>query len=458
MTDTHDIAVVGAGLTGSALAVQLARCLRAGARVLLLGAPGETARGIAYSTKSPEHLLNVRAGRMSLIRDDTDHFVRWLVQDRRGELAGDPGQDYAPRTSYGRYVDDTLREAIAGSAAVTTVVEEKATRVLLEGQGFVIATAGGSSFRAGAVVLCIGHGPLSFPLPVGSIPREAGERMIADPWTDPRMATIAPDARILFVGSSQTMADHAVGLAAAGHRGPMVAVSRHGQLPATQLRHQTEPFSVPVNGPSLLGLFKGIVEAGSAEARAGRDWRAVIDGLRPRSQALWEGLSLEERRRFIRHAEAAWLVHRSRLAPAVGERIEALQAEGRLTIRAGRLAAVAPVHDAISAGVRPRGEGRIRFETFDWIINCSGVGRLRPDAMEPLLAQMLAGGIVRPHQLGRGLEILGDYTAIDLNGAPVTGLFVLGPLAGGHFFESVAVPEIAEQCAHLAQRLADTSP
>ena len=118
----------------------------------------------------------------------------------------------------------------------------------------------------------------------------------------------------------------------------------------------------------------------------------MIDGLRPPSQGLWEGLSLEERRRFVRHAESEWTLHRSRLAPAVGERVAALLAEGRLVLRAARLVAVAAVPDGVSAGLRTRGERQARLETFDWIISCSGVGRLRPDAMEPILAQMLADG------------------------------------------------------------------
>jgi uncharacterized NAD(P)/FAD-binding protein YdhS len=35
-----------------------------------------------------EHLLNVRAGNMSALRDDPDHFVRWLVA--RGGRHGEP--------------------------------------------------------------------------------------------------------------------------------------------------------------------------------------------------------------------------------------------------------------------------------------------------------------------------------------------------------------------------------
>jgi uncharacterized NAD(P)/FAD-binding protein YdhS len=254
------------------------------------------------------------------------------------------------------------------------------------------------------------------------------------------------------------MADQAVGLDAAGHRGTMVAVSRHGQLPASQRLHQTEPRTVPIDRRTLRGLFRTIVAAGRNEAHEGGDWRAVIDGLRPLSQELWEGLSFDERRRFIRHAEAAWLTHRSRLAPAAGARIDALRATGRLTIRAARLDGVVPADGRLGARLRIRGTGRIEVDSFDWIVNCSGVGRLRPDAMEPLLAQMLADGIVRIHALGRGLDIRADHTAIDTRGVPVEGLRVLGPLGGGHFFESIAVPEIAEQGARLAAALTRAAP
>jgi uncharacterized NAD(P)/FAD-binding protein YdhS len=422
-------------------------------RVLLLGSPGETAKGLAYATTAPEHTLNVRAGRMSLIRDDPDHFVRWLARGGLVPDGADPAQHFAPRQTYGRYVEDTLRHALSASGGRISVREEKASRLVREGAAFAVGTSGGRGIRASSVVLCIGHGPPSFPLPPGAIPAAAAGRMITDPWTDPRMGAIAPGDRILFIGASQTMADQAVGLDAAGHRGEMVAVSRHGQLPASQLLHQTEPRAVLIDRRTLRGLFRTVVAAGRDEAREGGDWRAVIDGLRPLSQELWEGLSFDERRRFIRHAEAAWLTHRSRLAAAVGARIDALRAAGRLTIRAARLDGVVPADGRLGARLRIRGTGRIEVDSFDWIINCSGVGRLRPDAMEPLLAQMLADGIVRIHALGRGLDIRADHTAIDTTDAPVEGLRVLGPLAGGHFFESIAVPEIAEHSATLAAAL-----
>ena len=47
---THDVLILGAGFTGTALAIQLARRLPAGSRVLLVGTPKATGRGLAYGT------------------------------------------------------------------------------------------------------------------------------------------------------------------------------------------------------------------------------------------------------------------------------------------------------------------------------------------------------------------------------------------------------------------------
>ena len=43
---------------------------------------------------------------------------------------------------------------------------------------------------------------------------------------------------------------------------------------------------------------------------------------------------------------------------------------------------------------------------------------------------------------------------IGRDGAATPGLYAIGTLAGGHFFESVAVPELAAQAARLARALA----
>lgn len=70
------VAVVGAGFSGTLLAINL---LRLRQRVVLFERdPAKLAKGQAFGTRCPEHLLNVRAVNMSAYPADPGHFVRWM--------------------------------------------------------------------------------------------------------------------------------------------------------------------------------------------------------------------------------------------------------------------------------------------------------------------------------------------------------------------------------------------
>src|SRR5688572_13052352 len=71
------VAIVGAGFSGSLLAVHLVRQARAPLRVILVERRGRPGRGVAYGTRHSSHLLNVRTAGMSAFPEDPDHFVRW---------------------------------------------------------------------------------------------------------------------------------------------------------------------------------------------------------------------------------------------------------------------------------------------------------------------------------------------------------------------------------------------
>jgi len=72
------VAIIGSGFSGSLLAVQLMRRFLPGGRVYLIEKNAKFGGGLAYSTGNPNHLLNVRAGRMSAFADAPDHFANWL--------------------------------------------------------------------------------------------------------------------------------------------------------------------------------------------------------------------------------------------------------------------------------------------------------------------------------------------------------------------------------------------
>jgi uncharacterized NAD(P)/FAD-binding protein YdhS len=106
----------------------------------------------------------------------------------------------------------------------------------------------------------------------------------------------------------------------------------------------------PEQAPSTaLGLWRLIRQRVAETRQQELDWRAVIDGLRPRTQQLWSRLDLHERRRFLRHVSVIWDVHRHRIAPELQALLDDLQAQGRLRILAARLPANLHLGDLMPA-------------------------------------------------------------------------------------------------------------
>ena len=100
------MAIVGAGFSRTLLAINL---LRWGARVVLIERDHDKlARGLAYDTRQPEHLLNLRAANMSAFPDDPEHFLRWL-----GLADTEQANRFAPQLTYGRDLRQQLLTALA---------------------------------------------------------------------------------------------------------------------------------------------------------------------------------------------------------------------------------------------------------------------------------------------------------------------------------------------------------
>ena len=74
------VAIIGGGFSGTMVAAQLAR---KGIDAVLIDGSGRAGLGVAYSTREPAHVLNVRAEVMSAWPDDLEHFVRLVEAGRR---------------------------------------------------------------------------------------------------------------------------------------------------------------------------------------------------------------------------------------------------------------------------------------------------------------------------------------------------------------------------------------
>jgi uncharacterized NAD(P)/FAD-binding protein YdhS len=431
MTDRFETAIIGNGVSGTLLAIRLARLGRTG--VALIG-PQPPGRGLAYETPDAEHLLNVAAGRMSLFPEDPQNFVRWLAEASGLEPPPGPG-DFVPRSLYGDYVQARLAEA-----GGTRTVSAEITGLDREGAGFRLTHAGGSFF-ARQVVLALGNFPPRWP---GAFAAHADDpRLLGNPWDVAREAALPADARILLLGTGLTMVDVALTLLGSGHGQPITALSRHGLLPQPHLV-QRQPAPV-ISLADLPADPRGLLIWLRRNTRGQEDWRPYIDALRPVTQSLWSRWDEAARAAFCRHLRAFWDVHRHRLAPKVALRLTAEQQAGRLGVRAGRVTVVTAAADGIRVATSDGWQGE-----FDAIVNCTGPAADPRQGTSPLLTHMLAQGLVEGHPFGLLTDADG---AVTVGGQARPGLFALGPLCRPALWEITAVPDIRTQVAALAARL-----
>jgi uncharacterized NAD(P)/FAD-binding protein YdhS len=446
----REIAIIGAGFSGTLLAVHLLRRAQPDDRILLIERNAAFGRGTAYATGNDGHLLNVRAGNMSAFSDQPDHFLDWLHHHPRAASAMVTTPDrltFVSRRLYGSYIQDILTGEIARErgAPRLSLVADEAVALHAAGARHRLEVAGGRQYDADVIVLAIGNFPTQ-----GNEPG-----YIANPWDPAALAGIDPDGSVLLVGTGLTMVDTVISLLDQDHHGPIQAISRRGLLPRTHAAVAAVERILPAaTAPRRVrALFERIrAEVRRAEAHGG-DWRAVLDSLRPDTRDLWRNLPLAEKQRFLRHVRPWWDVHRHRMAPSVAARIAAVRGSGQLTIERARLGRLTRKGRSVEAELLPiRGAVPV-YRQVERVINCSGpLGDIERIA-SPLVRGLLRSGQLRPDPLGIGLEVTNEGAAIDRQGGISKSLYAVGPITRGVFWESTAVPDIRLHCEALAGHL-----
>ncbi|RKR88459.1 putative NAD(P)/FAD-binding protein YdhS [Micromonospora pisi] len=453
---SRTVLVVGGGCSGTLVSRELLR--GTSDSVVLVDPSPDPGTGIAYGPAArPWHLLNSPAGTMSADPDTPGDFVDFCRLRRPTASAG----DFMPRSWYGDYLRQTLDTTHRHAAGRLRIRRDRVSRIVATTGGVDVEFESGARSAADRVVLAIGAPGSGDPVARWSVGYDGRRGYVRDPWAPGALDTVPVDRPVLLLGTGLTAVDVALSLAEAGQRAPMVAVSRHGLLPNSQ-RRPGPPVpaqgGLPESAPSLRQLVRQLREL----VRAGADWRSVVDGLRPRLDGLWAGLSPVDRDRFLRHLARHWEVHRHRMAPEIADELDRLRASGRLTVRAATVGAVTP-GPADGLEVRLEHAGRVPVGTSVWtggevttfgaLINCTGPGRL-PGSADPLVRRLLADGLVRPGPYGLGLDVDGGGALYGRDGSADGVLWAVGPPRRGRLWETTAVPEIRGQARALATRFA----
>lgn len=320
-----------------------------------------------------------------------------------------------------------------------TVVNAAATGVSGASGRYRIDLDGAEPLSADIVILATAYGPQVKSRQGALAPYErlSGERF-------------ASASSIVLIGSGLTMVDVLLTARREGFTKTAFVISRRGQLPRIHAPKGVVPQQVGLPRSKRVASLAAAVRIACEAAEVhGTPWQAVINGLRPSLQTIWQDLPVEEQARFLRHLRSFWDAHRHRLPIEVHGRIQSDFASGRAQLLRGRVTEVARTAEGFAVTVRrPKGDHE-RIET-DLAFDCTGH---RPDLGQPLIAKMLEQGLAKADAHGLGLAVEADGRI--KGDARSRGLFALGPLCQGSLWEITSVPEIVRQADEAARVVAE---
>lgn len=462
MSQINAIAIIGAGFSGTMVAVHLLRYAQQPLTIYLIESKAsQLGRGVAYSTDQDCHLLNVPAKNMSAFPDKPTHFFAWAKARERelqqsawvGEITPDA---FLPRRIYGDYLRDVL--AKTEQAAPQHYVHRKIDQVLSVRQnagGVDIRLLSGGVMRVQKAVLAIGNFPPGDPKVKDPVFYQSG-RYFSNPWSFDLLPALLKTQSCLLIGTGLTMVDWVVLLKECAYSGQIHSVSRRGLLPQVHRPYGRNPSSINLSpeltARNLLSQLRRLAHDSSC------DWRQVIDVIRPITQTLWAGLSLMEQKRFLRHLRTYWDCHRHRLAPAAAEQFQVMCQSGQLRQHTGRVVAYYETAQAVEVLIQQRGQHHVESFKVDAVVNCSGSESDYRKLSSPFVQDLLQQGLACPDALTLGLDVSADGALIDVQGNISERLFTLGPPLKGNLWETTAVPEIRVQAESLACHLLNLHP
>ena len=435
------IAIIGGGVSGSLTAYHLL-LQEVGARVIVIDPRPELGLGLAYSTPSLRHLLNVPAGKISALPHQPDHFLLWLQTNYD---AAATASMFAPRAVFGRYIQSLLAGLDGLEQVQASVVDYRAAD-----SGAILTLSAGQKLWADRVVLAMGNFDPA-QLPGISEAAQRNGTYCHNAWLAETYQDLPVDAPVALIGTGLTGVDVVLRLRELGHRGTITAVSRHGVFPN---RHASYlPMTAPAIPKGTTPTCVAYLRALRSAIAHGAEWRAAIDSLRADTNHLWMSLPTKEQKRFRRHLQRRWDVVRHRMAPSIADLIDVELEAGILTLREGHLMAVTTTSDGALITLRtPHGTEELVAMR---VINCTGpiMNYRRVDSL--LLQGLFQQGLLVSGSLGGGLVSDAAGALIAQDGTASQVLFNVGPGRLGVLLESIAIPELRQQAFDLAAHLVD---
>ncbi|MEJ2103993.1 MAG: FAD/NAD(P)-binding protein [Ignavibacteriaceae bacterium] len=435
-----EIAIIGAGLSGTLLAMNLLKQKSTKPiNIKLIDRNSETEMGPAYST-SEDYLLNVPVEKMGALSKEPEHFFKWALKKNIAVKEG----DYLPRKLYREYIKEIFQRAFdekAGNISFERIKGE-AVDVKIESGKPKVFMSNGDEFPVDKLVLALGNAPPLNP-DLKSKDYLNDKRYIQNPWDKNIFEKISSNHTIFFIGTGQTMVDLVAGLNKRKHRGRLICISRRGLLPLSQKKVEAYPsFFNELKGLNDILLVFSVVKKHIRIAEMkGIDPRAVIDSLRPHTQTIWRNLPTAEKQRFLRHVFRYWEIIRSRIPPESDELVNKLRSSGQMEVLTGRITEIIP-DKKMEIKYAERGTSNQKSVSVDFVINCIGPCQDYERIDQPLIKKLLSRRLIQCDPVHLGINALPEGNVIQEDGNPSNIIFTIGLPLKGIVWESLAAPEI----------------
>lgn len=376
------IGIIGGGLSGSLTVLHLLKTLSEKSVIYLFEKEYKRQfKGVAYSGDIEYQYLNVPARKMYLTPDHS--FQEWIEQEGL-EYHGIEGGFY-PRDLFGRFVEETLKKVVAHQNRHTVKIVPAAVADLRPGtDGYEIYSDEGQRYTMHRVVLAVGNFP---PANLGVIPPEVAvhPNYFRNPYDKQSLENLDPDETVFFIGTGLTMVDLVLSLKQKGHRGDIIALSRHGLLPLSHGASGSYDWVQAPAGNTPLDWFRWIRNEIQHAENNGKNWRHVVDSLRPITPKIWKGFSEEGRDQFLRHLKHHWEVSRHRIPRQSHDEIKEMRDRDQLQLCAARINNVQAKEGEFTVTFRPRGTSARQQRTVQRIINCTGANSNIDKVNSPLI-------------------------------------------------------------------------
>lgn len=452
------IAIIGGGYCGAFTLVQLIWQSTKPLHIILINSDYPLAKGVAYATSDKKHLLNVAAGKMSAVPDDTDHFVSWIKSKTslRKYVNEELPLSYLPRNIYGQYLLSVFEEAVKRKPEFiqVTILQDKAKDIIPHVNKYKIVLHANKAVTADKVVLATGNFPPALP-PIKDERFYTSNNYFGNPWSSTATENIKPGETVFIIGTGLTMLDTALSIAGNKFKGKIIAISRNGLLPLYHKRRKPYPqllndLKPPYRLTDLYEIYFKHIEILRAE---GNPAEALMDAIRPKIQEIWMSLSQAEKIQFMEHVKPFWNITRHRASRVVHDAIAKLIEKNILQITAGRLISMTEAGSYVEIVYRDKKTLKNKIIHANRVINCTGPETDITKMNDELIKKLLKRGFIYPDELKLGMNAIPCGTIIQRDNSLSPFMFTIGTNLKGILWESTAVPELRSQVKELVGEL-----